>query len=118
MAKTTTINNAKEIIGKYPKAITSLKNWLEGELQAPAEDDLLELILTHNPRILYDFFDEKGIYVSIDKYYSKNTEKEPNFNWGIEKGDSDYESEEEYDDRPAVEEAAFIKAFEILDNEG
>ena len=61
-------------------------------------------------RFLYDFFDEQGIYVIINRSPADNE-----FFWSIDIGkdfcDGDYTNT-----RTEAEEQAFLKAFEILED--
>ena len=90
-----------------PKAVNLLRN--------TAHYDLRE------PRRLYDFFDENEIYININPDYYGSSEYHPrdyespsdiyfwiNINWV-------YEADVEYKTRGEAEEAAFTKAFEMLE---
>ena len=93
--------NWNEIKEKYPKAF----------------ENLFESGMYHfdgHPRDLYDFFDERGIYVDVRPFYYDQLF----FITGILTFVTDVAIDwtEKADTRTEAEEKAFEKAFEILEN--
>jgi len=92
-----------EIEKKYPKASKLKDNWIKKYFYNDGNGHL------YRSRDLYDFFDELEIFVhcyntEISKWY-----------WEID----EYGAEclKDYETRQISEEVAFLKAFEILENE-
>ena len=121
--------NWKEIISKYPEAFFKLTCWLN-EIEDPTEDDR-DLFLNYewfydnyliayddfpwNLRNLYDFFDENEIYVEISVNDYIRTDGIV-FKYEPILYDTDWVFLGEYLTRTEAEEAAFERAFEILEN--
>lgn len=105
------IKNPEQILKNHPKAAKKMSDWLTSQSgDVEFNTTYTEAILGLAPRILYDFFDEEGIHIYIQPFdaagdilYSANI-------LGQEDNIADYTSREE------AEEAAFIKAIEILEN--
>jgi len=126
--------NWKEIFNDNPNACSELINWIGSPLGVDSINTLLwfgdDSKFLFPIRDLYDFFDEQGInviitseyyydginwlwqllwhtptYISNDKYTTRDQ-------YG---GTSQYGDNGEYSVRTEAEEAAFLKAFEILE---
>ena len=92
--------NWREIQKKYPKAFDILIDW--------------RMLSTVGMRDLYDFFDGEGIYVSIECSGGCG-EYRIDYEWvDYDKGDELVKSDWMLN-RKIAEEAAFLKAFEILE---
>ena len=85
---------------KYPKAEELADNW----------GDTHTIDWRQSDRWLYDFFDEQGIYVIINRSPADNE-----FFWSIDI-DKDFCDGDYTNTRTEAEEQAFIKAFEILED--
>jgi len=103
--------NWTEIKEKYPKG---WGKWLD----TLADIYIAEGIIA-NDSDLFDFFDEQGIYISINKLW-----EHAEFDWGFELSWEDKRQLEEYDWfengksyklRKEAEEQAFMKAFSLLE---
>jgi hypothetical protein len=99
--------NWKQIKEKYPKAFDKYIDWCHAE-DCPSID-----CYSHNDRDAYDFFDEQGIYITVNTesyfggwiYYIEDKEHQII-------GDDGYY---DYKTRTEAEEKAFEEAFEILE---
>jgi len=101
--------NWAEIKEKYKKAWTMFAmNW--GYMNPDGTFLEREFLINHYDRKLYDFFDEQGIYISIDHW---PTENKP-FGLSITVGKPIHEGG--FNNRTEAEIAAFTKAFEILEH--
>ena len=117
--------NWKEIKDKHPKALQACLNWF-----SPSAIKMYDLQITTSHgsivyddggncgligiRDLYDFFDEQDIYIEIS--YLAIIDPMPigsNEGWWYTINHRSYETSK--DTRPETEEAAFLKAFEILE---
>jgi hypothetical protein len=102
------IIDTEELVKKYPKSIENLTKWLEKELGVGSGDldpGTVKILAGYNSRVLYDFFDEYNINISIIKTDS--------FSYHINnKGE-----ETGYDTRVDAEKKAFEEAFKIMENE-
>ena len=105
-----------EIEKKYPKAWMLLKEWFGYKKDITVSMELSRIFMPE--RKLYDFFDEHGIYIGLE------TVGDGGFTWNI--GDKTGTLVENFNDkegaffnlelcRKEAEEAAFLKAFEILE---
>ena len=123
--------NWKEINKKYPKAFDLFFEWFKGDPKAGVtKKEFLEVndivIMYGNLRELYDFFDEQEIWITVYRMSKKD-----GFGWGW-RIDEDikgkFKKRNIYFPRPLIndsdivllartdsEEAAFTKAFEILE---
>ncbi|MCK5606295.1 hypothetical protein KAR91_30625 [Candidatus Pacearchaeota archaeon] len=103
--------NWKEIKEKYPKAWKCCYDWsdthFETDIPIYAIGDILTL------RHLYDFFDENDINIFVR--LSDITNSFLPFDWDIVYEDIYHSSYLEYKTRKEAEQAAFTKAFEILE---
>ena len=102
--------NWKEIKKKYPKAYKELTNCFGYKNETAIE---ISLTVYYN-RNLYDFFDEKGIYIVVHP----DILNEVFFIWIIfdEKNRAYQCNPEKFvNNRQEAERAAFLKAFEILE---
>jgi len=88
--------NYWEIGNKYPRAYKLMLDWIKGKAN---------FVLDFNTRGLFDFFDEQGIYILIDKNYSTREQI-----WHSNMDSLICKT------RTEAEEKAFEKAFEILEN--
>ena len=69
---------------------------------------------------LYDFFDEQGIYIAMETWYVDSAEQPtdiPKFIPNIGGIGIDFAYADGYKTRKEAEEQAFLKAFEILENQ-
>lgn len=103
--------NWKEIKEKYPKSSnllskwnTNMKNWSNISSIMP-------------PRDLYDFFDEQGIIIGIPVDYTYLGEKYVYMFEIIHPENTRCHEGEWYDTREEAEESAWMKAFEILEEQ-
>ena len=117
--------NWNKIKKKYPKAWGKLKNehsiafsvW-DNEYRLISEDcagEFSEDKCSFNIRVLYDFFDEQGVYIIIDIEFH-NMKNRWDFTL-LDNDDYDLTKDNCYDykTRTEAEEQAFEKAFEILE---
>ena len=112
--------NWKEIEKKHSKAWELLDSWKYEGLDI----DCMQWVDKHgcsedtfNIRDLYDFFDEQGIYVSVLKIVNKagfwfTIRQIPESVYDIHSG---YDLSLYFNLRKEAEQAAFLKAFEILE---
>lgn len=115
----TTITNSKEVMEKHPKFVSALRKWqidkaIEGGApkevaEAQITDHFLELILTVTPRFLFDFFDEKGVFITIG--YNDS------FRYYIMYGDDQRAGGDYGKNRGEAEKEGFLKAIEIFENQ-
>ena len=114
-----------ELLSKFPKTTELINKWFVKRLIDSLDDpDLpeefkkqfenitvmdnkeLEKIIKASPRALFDFFDSKGVYISINRDYENNS-----FYYTVDgKVFSD-----RYPVRKTVEESAIIRAFKIIE---
>ena len=122
--------NWTEIKEKYPKAWDKLfemfdEGVLENEIVFDNEPSYISDIIRFEKnvpllfgRLLYDFFDEQGVYVEIFRAFSY-TNKLQYWDWGV--GNDDHfnaiTGEVEEPTRTEAEGKAFEKAFKILEGE-
>lgn len=120
MRKYSSIDNT-ELRKTCPKSLAKLKEWLyapdktNGEDISGISDDqreqLINFTLGLNPRMLFDFFDDQNIYVTI----------QPDDTTGEVSGFMYYNSKSPYssssNNRNTAEELAFIQAFEELEKQ-
>lgn len=115
-----------ELKKSYPKAYKMLSEWalkylkiFAKNMNIPDEDakglegmadQAVEGFVLIQPRLLYDFFDEKELYISIiyDSVEAWDWTIDPN-----EEGST--RPLEGYKTRQLAEEAAFLEAFDILE---
>lgn len=106
------MRNAEKLLKEHPKVAKKILDWLAKEMhdEAAANIDYAVAILGLAPRILYDFFDEEDLWIAVSI--------QANHMWThiIEKGYETMITEFDYPSRTEAEEAAFIKAIEILEN--
>ena len=108
--------NWEEISKKHPEALNELVKWLLS---------LQHQCLVIDDRALYDFFDEWKIFgwVSPEIQYTRiidEDDKNPHYcidEWGYDIHDDEFElaMDCKFKTRTEAEEAAFEKAFEILE---
>lgn len=108
--------SAFEIKDKYPKAYEKLRQFAGEQASMGTEnidDELLIGVLLYSPRsLLYLFFDNHNVFVNIQRGNVTET-----FEYRIDTDVSIGEiSETKSKKRTPAEVAAFIKAFEILEN--
>jgi len=97
--------NWRQIENKYPKAYAL---WMQ--FDSPEA----KICVTY--RDLYDFFDEQGIYVAITTLLKPHTDDSTRFfEWDIDIEYETFMDYELYNTRQEAEEAAFLQAFEILE---
>jgi len=108
--------NWKEINKKYPKSFNLFFKWFKGDPKATmTKKEFLEMddIIMYGGDIrdLYDFFDEQEIYIFPLKgeYHTKV------LGFGYEIQHKTRDRQHGYKSRKKAEEAAFLKAFEILE---
>ena len=120
--------NWKEINKKYPKAFDLFFEWFKGDPKAGVtKKEFLEVndivIMYGNLRELYDFFDEQGMYVNVraDSIFGQG-EYVNLWMWEITTTKEGYVGILEHGNlhlsdfsRTEIEEIAFEKAFEILE---
>ena len=93
------------IMKQYPKSIALMRGNFKSS-------QIWKLQYMSNPRLLYDFFDEQGIYINIARW-----EEAEVWAYRIIIGIKEYISFEiTHPTRTEAEEQAFIKAFEILED--
>ena len=105
--------NWKEIKDKYQKAFKEFSKW----------GNHVAVLSRQKQRLLYDFFDENEIYIEIEIDRTLEAKFAPSVYWLEEEmEDLDFDCYQNWTDeclyktRREAEEAAFIKAFEILEN--
>jgi hypothetical protein len=100
----------KVIIEPYPKSFQALVNWLPVQNQKDDIDRpmIAHQILSYTPRFLYDFFDDKKIYITIS--YHEGAPDEGTFLWKINNEQIHYGGS-----RIEAEQDAFKEAFKILE---
>ena len=89
---------------KYPKVFAKCKVWIESTKGTFLQTD---------PRDLYDFFDENGIYIYACGAMSEGHIKK--FWYAMDFLEEPSEYGEYVDTRTEAEEQAFMKALEILE---
>lgn len=101
----------------FPKAMEKFKEWLkplyfekmDEDIIKQYGDNLVDVVISHSTRMLYDFFDAQKIFISIRCDYEKD------WNWDIIGEDQNLIDEKiSQDSRPKAEQEAFIRAFKIL----
>lgn len=102
--------DCREDMKNSPKAFEVLREFLVSNSNGAIdtlEDDQLEMAIFMNPRMLYDFFDSKGINLGIN-----DTNKE---SWGYTfEGVTYYNN---YTSRHEAEKAAFAHGFTVLEKQ-
>ena len=118
---------------KYPKAFKPFHQWLKDTASADYWENFGKDLSDCDDRMLYDFFDEQGIYINILEagILTGKIKDYTNFRWVMTTGfktDRDagkWESSSIYNHdypldkkvtRTEAEEQAFLKAFEILED--
>jgi len=117
--------NWKEIKEKYTRPFEIFQNWLKqngwwfNPIDKTIRSDFGRWPSGRNYRILYDFFDEQGIHIGIEVYRRDTIMEAYYFVFDVyEKKADDYFTDNIcYPDRKDCEEAAFMKAFEILEEQ-
>ena len=97
--------NWKEIHEKYPKGSGLLNKWLIDPL---------------NERDLYDFFDEQGIYCTVDidqRLFYQSQRKEILWDWSYVTQSGKGEGGGDLKTRNEAEEEVFTRAFSVLEDE-
>ena len=114
-----------ELLEKYPKAAKVVREYyLEQLLESLKEkalpeefkehvkqqgitDETVQGLVSGNPRLLFDVFDENELYITImkDSAFTK-----PKFYYNVVLNDG-----KKYDNRKDAEEAAVREAFELLE---
>jgi len=125
--------NFKEISKDCPKVYNLLAEWFEMVVRAKTKDSsiLTELFFKRlevaqmATRTLFDFFDEQGIYIIIEPeiQYTREIDEDGNNphyvidRWGYDIHDEAYQvaTGYQFDTRTDAEEAAFTKAFYVLE---
>lgn len=112
--------NYEEIKNKYPNALKKVEDWFynnpdikaqlkQGKYNAKEElqviSNLVGMVLTHDPRKLYDVFDQLDIKISVFQVDVNE------WAYYVNRGES-YACE----DRIEAEEKGLIKAFNTLEN--
>ena len=120
--------NWTEIEKKYPNSSDACHDWFEkqwsvileinndGRLGYKITDGVhaVEMFIPlYGNRWLYDFFDEQGIYIGLDYHYAVGLARW--FSLTIIYDKEHYEDELDTGIRKEAEYAAFLKAFEILE---
>ncbi len=107
--------NWNKIKEKYPKAQKQFKKWVNKNVAWYDGFCWDEQYGDFPERELYDFFDEQGIYIAVDIYYSGGDGlRFLAYNFQVKDMDIDFEVNEST--RTLAEEKAFEKAFEILED--
>lgn len=110
--------NYKEIKKKYPKAWLLLKEWFGYKKDLTVSMTLSKIFMPE--RRLYDFFDEQEIIIIIYPWFSPDEGDEGElYCWcfGINSKDKVTDIfDPNFKVRSDSEKAAFLKAFEILEN--
>ena len=113
--------NWTQIQKDNPFAWEKLVGWHETELNY-REIDHPDVWATASPpthnelRHLYDFFDEQGVYVTINTTLMPlTTDSTRFFEWYVETVHSGSTNAEIYNTRQEAEQEAFLKAFQILE---
>jgi hypothetical protein len=103
----------EDIRKDYPKAVDKLKEWLrplyfensDSEIISQYGDNVVDIVITHSARTLYDFFDSLNLFISI--FYD-------GIDWGYSV--SSTEQVGDADSRVEAEQKAFMEAFKHLNN--
>lgn len=99
-----------EIKENHPKSYQVWQQWLKLHCSSDYWDNFWKELNDIDVRVLYDFFDEQGIYVIIN-----HSPADKEFFYTIDINmvciDGDY-----YKTRTKAEEQAFLKAFKILED--
>lgn len=107
--------NWKEIKERHPKSWRQIKNSRLFVDKIYFDDDGVVTIHSEWDRHLYDFFDENEIYVDVSaKCALDDSTWFIGYVWALEPDVNEY-IEKEDQSRKVVENAAFLKAFEILE---
>ena len=118
--------NFEQIKERYPKAWEKFENFaiVDPELEADSVgysddyvDDINRLSLTTLSGYLFRFFDEQGIYIVIDwcNFEYRITVYFPKFDIVYPCNEENIEEYQWFKTRQEAEQAAFTKAFEILE---
>jgi hypothetical protein len=112
-----------ELLEKYPRAASVIKNWLLWKMvdalqnesideefkqymrDQGIENDKIAPMIDANPRMLFDIFDEHEVFISINVLYKKFTYRIDNL-----------VNPTEYSTRKECELISITRAFEILEN--
>ena len=100
----------------YPLAYEECEKWICKEIETEMPDFLLKVI---NLRDLYDFFDKRKIFITIDQpsdFECHNILDKWQYLITIIDGNI-FHDNKYYTSRPQAEKTAFKKAFEILNNQ-
>ncbi len=97
---------AKRLLEENPKVHKMMKDWLGGI----TDQSYLEVILTYTPRIFYNFFDEKRVFINVKAFDAAG---DILYNYSIHGKTPDLA---DYTTREEAEEAAFTEAIKILEN--
>jgi len=105
--------NWKQINEKYPKANSLFSEWID-------KRGLINFV----DRDLYDFFDEQGIFIQSEIEYTREIDELNNnphycieeWYYDIHDHSLSLASDYPFKSRTEAEQAAFEKAFEILEN--
>ena len=110
------------LLESYPYATQAIREWFMGKMiesfkdqSVPAEfkefmrqqgisNDRLSKILSDNPRVLFDVFDDNNVIINVLCIYK-------GFTWDV----GDVKSVQVYSSRKEAEGAAVERAFQILD---
>jgi hypothetical protein len=94
------------------QAKKDFEKWLKKSYNGYSVDFYLSLPKAFKYGVIVDWFDSVGIYVSIERYYSRSTLLDVNrCNY-----ESDSENGGEYKTRPQARQKAIEKATEIYNN--
>lgn len=115
--------NGLELLEKYPRAASVIKNWLLWKMiealqnesideefkqymrDQGIENDKIAPMIDANPRMLFDIFDEHEVFISINVVDKKFTYRIDNL-----------VNPTEYSTRKECELISITRAFEILEN--
>ena len=102
------INDIEQVKKDYPKSMSKMKEFLQKLTNAEFEevDMLIDLVLSSDPRKLYDFFDQNDIRISIS--YNKETKMFTYVNDQLMQSSVS-------NDRATAEVKAFEEAFKTLE---
>lgn len=103
--------NSREILKEYPQTFHNIVMWMKSVAEGASDEEVKQIVdftLQYNPRMLYDFFDDNNIKISMLPLLD-NTGA---VSYGInDKGLVFAENRNE------AEEKAFIEAFKTLEND-
>ncbi len=123
-----TVQQVKNIWEKCPKSVEKLITWYKGQMPKPigkpeidvpiqeafkhADKALQVSMSAGTPRFLYEFFDEQQIYVGITNFHESDTIK---WEGDVYVKDKFRKEISNYFNRVDVENDAFYKAFEVME---